>query len=237
MTTAATPSDKGSFRVVKAHVRTRIESGAWGPETVLPGEVELAATFGCARATVSRAMRELAEEGIVERRRKAGTRVRAVPLREARFSIPIVRDQIAATGNPYRYRLVAREVLAAAGRLGQRLGLEPGAEVLRLTCLHSAGPAPWQVEDRWISLAALPQAAGADFTRHAPTEWLIAAVPYSQVEVSFLAATCDARTGPLLAMNAGEPVFVAERTTWWQGRAITHVRLTHARGYRMTTRY
>ena len=49
-----------------------------------------------------------------------------------------------------------------------------------------------------------------------------------------------AATGPVagaLDLSEGEPVFTVERTTWWQGQAITHVRLTHGRGHRMTTRY
>jgi GntR family histidine utilization transcriptional repressor len=235
--TEQTPQGKPSFRAVKAAIREGIENGTWGPGAVLPGEVEIAARFGVARATVSRAMGELAGEGIVERRRRAGTRVRAAPLREARFRIPVARDEIEATGATYRYRLLSRAVCPAPAALAARLGLADGAQALHLRCLHAAGMRPWQVEDRWISLEALPAAEAADFATVAPTEWLVATVPYSEVEVSFTAAPCPPEDGALLDMGAGAPVFVVERATWWQGRAITQVRLTHAAGYRMTTRY
>ena len=88
-----------NFRDVKADLLARIMQGEWAPDSLLPNEVDLAETYGCARATVNRAMRELAEEGLIERRRKAGTRVRAVPIRQARFSIPIVRQEIEDQGN------------------------------------------------------------------------------------------------------------------------------------------
>ena len=66
---------KATYRDVKTDILSKITKGAWGPGSLIPSEVELADTYGCARATVNRAMRELADEGIVERRRKAGTRV------------------------------------------------------------------------------------------------------------------------------------------------------------------
>ncbi|OYX44552.1 MAG: GntR family transcriptional regulator [Rhodobacterales bacterium 32-67-9] len=229
--------DKKNYRDVKAEILRRITEGDWAPGALLPGEIELAETFGVARATVNRAMRELTDEGLLERRRKAGTRVRPSPLRAARFEIPLVRAEIEATGAAYRYALLERRVGRAPDWLRARLGLPSGAKALHLACLHSADGAPYQLEDRWINLAALPEAEAADFGELGPNDWLVRAVPYSEVEISFLATAADARIGACLGLAPGEPVFTAERTTWWEGRAITHVRLYFGRGYRMTTRY
>jgi GntR family histidine utilization transcriptional repressor len=229
--------DRPTFRDVKAEILTRITGRVWGPGTLLPGEVELAAEFGVARATVNRAMRELTEEGLLERRRKAGTRVRPSPLRAARFEIPLVRAEIEATGAAYGYRRLSRSVGAAPGWLAARLAPGPGGRVLHVTCLHLANGRPYQHEDRWINLAALPEAEAEVFAESGPNEWLIRAVPFSEVEISFLAAAAGGEAAAALEMNEGEPVFAVERTTWWQGRAITHVRLSFARGHRMTTRY
>lgn len=231
------PADKVTFRDVKAEIRKRITDRTWGPGALLPGEVDLAAEFQVARATVNRAMRELTEEGLLERRRKAGTRVRPSPLRAARFAIPLVRAEIEATGARYGYRLLSRAEQPAPGWLAPVLSVRAGAPVLHLTCLHLAGAAPFQHEDRWISLAALPAAAREDFRLSGPNEWLIGAVPFSEVEISFLATAAAGEVAETLAMDAGEPVFTVERTTWWQGQALTHVRLSFARGHRMTTRY
>ncbi len=93
---------KTAFRDVKQDVRRRIVQGVWAPGALVPNEVDLAAEFQCSRATVNRAMRELAEEGLVERKRKAGTRVLKSPTRQARFNIPIVRKEIEARGLFYR---------------------------------------------------------------------------------------------------------------------------------------
>lgn len=228
---------KTDFRDVKREIRNRIVRGQWGPGELLPNEVDLAEEFGCARATVNRAMRELAEEGLVERKRKAGTRVREAPLRQARFSIPVVREEIEAQGALYRYALVEREVLAAPNWLRARLGLKEGGQVLHLTCMHYCDGSPYQLEDRWINLGALPEAAEADFSTQGPNEWLVAAVPFSDAEISFSATSADAEIARYFSCVEGEALFLAERSTWWEDRAITYVRLLFQRGYRMTTRY
>ncbi|XHR29711.1 MAG: substrate-binding domain-containing protein [Chthoniobacteraceae bacterium] len=53
----------------------RICSGGWPVGAVLPTEYELAAEYHCGRNTVSKAIAQLAHEGFVERKRRAGTRV------------------------------------------------------------------------------------------------------------------------------------------------------------------
>ena len=226
-----------TYRAIKADILEQITSGTWPPGSLLPGELDLAKHYDCARATVSRAMRELAEEGIIERKRKAGTRVRKAPVRQARFAIPIVRQEIEAQSAAYRYTLVSAADIAAPEWLRARLQLGAGDHALHLTCMHYADGAPFQFEERWINLALLPQAREADFSARGPTEWLIETIPFSDVEIGFSATEADQALANHLGCAAGDALFQIERSTWWQDRAVTLVRLTFHRGYRMTTRY
>lgn len=229
--------DKTTFRDVKAAILARITAGPWGPGTLLPGEVELATEFGCSRTTVNRAMREVSDLGLLDRRRKAGTRVRMAPLRQARFEIPLVRAEVEATGAVYRYALVQRETVVAPDWLRARMNSGRGEAMVHLICMHYADGMPYQLEDRWIDATALPQVREQLFTDFGPNEWLVATVPFSQVEISFQAIAADSVTASHLNLTPAEPVFCVERTTWWQGAAITHVRLNYHRGHRMTARY
>lgn len=226
-----------TYRDIKADILGKISDGSFRPGTLLPSEVELAERYACARATVNRAMRELTDEGIVERKRKAGTRVRLSPLRQARFEIPIVRQEIEALGARYAYRLIAREETGAPGWLAARFDVGQAAPVLHLVCVHFAGAEPYQMEDRWINLTALPAAAAERFEDRGPNEWLLETVPYTDAEISFSATHADSDMARHLGCQPGDALFQAERATWWQGQAITYVRLMFRRGHRMTTRY
>ena len=226
-----------TYREIKADILGRITRGEWKPGSLLPGELELAETYGSARATVNRAMRELAEDGIIERKRKSGTRVRSSPLRQARFDIPVVRSEVEEQGRSYRYALVRSEVIEAPEWLRARLALAPGDAVRHLTCLHFADGTPWQHEDRWINLGLLPQARTADFTASGPSEWLVSQIPFSSVEISISATSADAALAAHLDCTVGDPLLLTERLTRWSGQTVTYVRLVHRPGHRMTTRY
>ncbi|MEP3328878.1 UTRA domain-containing protein [Sedimentitalea sp.] len=228
---------KATYKDVKSDILSKITKGDWGPGDLVPNEVELAATYGCARATVNRAMRELADDGIIERRRKAGTRVRMTPIRQARFDIPIVRDEIEIKGGIYRYALVNRLVEPAPDWLRARLNLQTEGRALHLVCMHYSDGVPYEHEDRWISLAALPKAEDADFSQLGPTEWLLATIPYSKVEINLSAGLADRALSDYMACSVGDPVFNIERSTWWEDRAVTYVRFTYRPGHRLTTRY
>lgn len=65
-----------SYRDVKAEILNRIRNNTWPHGSNLPSEIDLAKEFGCARATMNRVMRDLVDDGFLERKRKAGTKVK-----------------------------------------------------------------------------------------------------------------------------------------------------------------
>ena len=188
---------KHGYRTIKSEIMRRIGDGIWPTGHLLPAELDLAKEFSCARATINRAMRELSDEGIVERKRRAGTRVSASRIRHARFEIPLVRIEIESLGSKYRYALLSRDELRSPNWLWARMNLKPGAKVLHVTCLHFADNRPFQYEDRWINIAAIPSVVAADFDEVSPNEWLVNSVPFSDGEISFVAEKRKKRGCPI----------------------------------------
>ena len=222
-----------SFRAIKQEMERRIATRQWAPGATIPGEEDLAREFGSARATVNRALQELARSGVVERKRKAGTRVALHPVREARFVIPLVRQEIEAEGAAYRYALLSRQVEPAPDLVRARLGLS--GDLLHLRCLHLADGAPYQFEDRWINPAAVPSALAESFAEISPNEWLVQNAPFSRADFSFRAARASASEAEILGLPSGEAVFVAERATFIGEAPVTLVRLVHPPGYVLRT--
>jgi len=145
------------YQTIKTEMREWIQTGIWKQGGLIPVEAALAKEFGCARATVNRALRKLAQEGILERRRKAGTRVVMPVGRSANFEIPRIRLEIEETGATYRYALLLREVTVPTANVRNKLETSQEIRSLHLHCLHYSNEAPFQFEDRWINLKSIPE--------------------------------------------------------------------------------
>jgi GntR family transcriptional regulator, histidine utilization repressor len=230
-------TERLGFRDIKREVFRRIRNNEWGPGTLLPGEVDLAVEFGCARATVNRAMQELSDDGIIERRRKGGSRVKLAPSRQVTFEIPLIRAEVEGRGAEYRYQLISDAIEHAPDWLADRFGIASSISVRHIECLHYANQSPFQYEDRWINLSAVPRAELADFSSISPNEWLVSEVPYTNAEVRFSATRADTKISTLLQTVAGEPIFLSERSTWLSQTPVTNVRLYFTPAYQMIARY
>lgn len=220
---------------VRAEVLRRIRARDWAPGEVIPGEEALAAEFGVARATVNRALRDLAEAGLLERRRKAGTRVALLPVRRATLEIPIIRQEVEARGETYAHRVLNSRMDGVPLSVALRMGAPAEATMLFLETLHLAGGRPFAHEVRWLNLAALPKVEVPDFSVVSANEWLVQNVAYATGDIAFSAEAATAAEAAALGILAGDPVFVTERVTWTAEAPITFVRLLHGPGYRLRT--
>ena len=225
-----------SWQAVRDEVRHRIATRLWRPGDFIPHETELAREFGCARATVNRALRALAEEGLLDRRRKAGTRVAVNPVRRARFGIPVIRDEIEALGRVCRHATLSREMRDPPAEVLARMEVGSGVQLLHIRTLYTADGAPYVLEDRWINAAAVPAVLDETFAEVSPNEWLVREVPFEAGDFAFSAITSTPAEAVPLSCAAGVGLFVLDRTTWSGGTAITTVRLVFHPGYRLQTR-
>lgn len=222
------------WEAIRAEVLSRIRSRDWYPGALIPNEEALAQEFGVARATVNRALRELAAQGLIERRRKAGTRVALTPIRRATLEIPILRHEVESTGATYGYRLRAQELRVVDAPMAARMGLDPGASGLWIEALHLANEHVFAHETRWLNPAAI---AGdlPRFDRLSANEWLVTSVSYLSGDISFSAEPASKVEAEIMGVAPGVALFITERMTWAERAAITWVRLAHGPGYRLQT--
>ena len=180
-----------SWQAVRAEVLRRIRAREWPPGEPIPHEADLALELGCARATVNRALREVAESGLIERRRRAGSRVALHPVRKATLDIPVIRVEIESRGEAYDFSLITREETTPPPSIRARFKA-PDARLLHVTGLHLADGQPHALEDRWIDAQAVPDTLTTDFTRISPNEWLVLSVPFEGGDIAFSATTASA---------------------------------------------
>jgi GntR family histidine utilization transcriptional repressor len=220
---------------VQQEVLRRIHARTWKPGDLIPAEAELAAEFGCARATVNRALRSLADAGLLNRKRKAGTRVALQPAARATLTIPLIRQEIEDQGRDYGYRLLQSQVKTPPAPVLAAMDVLESPAMMHLTALHMANGAPHALEDRWINLDTVPDASNAPFDRISANEWLIANVPYTHGEISFSAAQASPTQSAALGCSTGDALFIVDRITWDHEDAVTSLRLAYGPGHRMRT--
>ena len=143
---------------IRRAVCAPIISGAWPPGRRVPSEHELMALFGASRMTVNRAMRALADDGLIVRRRRTGSRVAAPAGDRVVMAIGSVRAAVEAGGQAYSYENLARHRARASDDIARRFKIAAGTPLLNISCRHFADAEPAALEDYWINLAAVPEA-------------------------------------------------------------------------------
>lgn len=194
---------------IRAELEQAIASGDLPPGARIPTEQALMAGYGCARMTVSKALGALAEAGLIERRKGAGSFVAPRRTHALMLDIPDLAAEIARRGEAYRYRLARR-----VSRGGQ----------LSLDGVHLADERPFAIERRTIALGVVPDAAAVDFTTLAPGAWLLTHVPWSEAEVRISAVAADAADAMALDVEPGTACLAIDRSSWRGADRVTEVR-------------
>lgn len=192
----------------------------------LPSERELSAELGVARMTLRRAVDALVADGLLTRRPGAGTFVspRRVeqPLQATSFS----QDMRERGLEPGSHTLQATYV-AADVDLAERLGIEPGDDVLHIRRLRTADGAPMAVEDLHVPMALTPgldgaALEGASFYDVLAERFGLRIAGGVQTARACLVEPADAE---VLGIELGAPVFSFERVSRLaDGRIVEFVR-------------
>ena len=212
---------------ILTEIEQRILGGHWPPGHRIPSEAELTEQYQCSRMTVNKVLTQLARAGMIERRRKAGSFViRPEQGGGAVLEIRDIRNEVLAMGKEYSTALIARKRRRSLRADMDALQLPKAEPVLYLLAMHYADGQPFCMEDRRISLLAVPAAADESFEQESPGAWLYHHVPWSSAEHRIRAAAADAEAAALLKIRRGSPCLMIERRTWTESQPVTHVLLT-----------
>ena len=215
---------------VKTHLREGIASGRWRPGERLPSEAELTEAFGLSRMTVNRALRELHQEGLVERVQGVGSFVAQLHRIASTLTVRDVHDEIAARGHQHEAQVHLLESVVATEAQAAEFQLQPGAPLFHSIILHRDNGVAVQCEDRLVNPACAPEYMAQDFTQVTPTHYLLEVAPLSEARYTIEAQRPSPLEAKLLDMARGEPCLVVRRSTLSLGQVVTAVRLTHPGG-------
>ncbi len=222
------PAPPGApYTRVKQHLMDGLAGGRWPAGALMPSEAELVAAFGVSRMTVSRALRELQAEGLVQRSQGLGTF--AAPLHRVSSTLTIhdLHDEILARGHRHEAVVHLQRAEPAGAALAAQLGVAAGARVFHTLIVHLENGTPLQCEDRYVNPAEAPGYLGADFTRITPTQYLFDHTALWRAQYTVEAARPTAQEARLLGVAAHMPCLVLVRRTFSRNAPITLARLVH----------
>lgn len=218
-------------------LRDEIVRGRRGHGEAVPTEIELAARHGVSRVTARRALEELSRSGLVERRRRIGTRVTfRLPTQPLEANVHRAVESLKAFGRTTSVRVIDVSESPATSDVATALEIPEGTSVVHAQRLRSLDGQPLGLVSSWMA---------ADVAAHVPLSGLATTPILALLEEAGLsigsarqtigAELADTALAELLAIPARSPLLTIERVVRGDDRPILFTRARYrADRYRIT---
>lgn len=213
------------YMQIERWVRTNIQNGNWPPGHRIPPELDLMKMARSSRATVNKALTNLATARLIVRQRRHGSYVRQSTEEHAVLGVLDIRSEIEKSGREYSYFILERSLIEADREVLDWPELSHGEPLLRLLAIHRANATAEVLEERLIRLKVAPDARSENFEATPPNLWLLARLPCTRLVHVIRAKSASSREERLLDVAPQSALLVSERRTWAEDQPVTWVRL------------
>ncbi|MGB5337398.1 MAG: histidine utilization repressor [Woeseiaceae bacterium] len=229
---------KPRYQQLKDLIIQRISSGELQPSDRVPSENELVEAMRVSRMTANRALRELNDEGYVDRVAGRGTFVSDLRAQSHVLEVHNIADEIRMRGHSHSSRVLRQSLQHARGEVAKALHVRQGTDVFHLLLVHFENEVPIQLEDRHVLASFAPDCLQQDFTAVTPSAYLTSKAPLQEAEQAVRASLPNRAVQKHLEIGGDEASLVVIRRTWSDGRPVTFSRLHHPGSrYELTGHY
>lgn len=215
------------FKQFQRRIVQQIVEGDFMPGHRLPSEAEFMKRYNLSRQTISKALSELADRGLIERNKRAGTTVSLGFRDKFVKSTNDILTEVSEHGGLYEYRILALDThINGQSRILWR-DVPTGTRFKRVEVLHFLDNIPAQHERRFINLETLPIAVEQNFEAEPPGEWLQKNAPWSWVRRRITAVNASAELAQQLQVPVGAACVVLERRMYRKEGLVGLAYLTH----------
>ncbi|MBT5430277.1 MAG: histidine utilization repressor [Rhodospirillaceae bacterium] len=226
------------YEKIKDYILTGLEEGTWQAGDKIPSEAELVMSLNVSRMTVNRAVRELANSGLLVRIPGAGTFVATERKAAQLLEVRSISDQIKENNQVYKATVLKLAIVKAIDNVLEEFEDTTIKSLYHSIILHHADDIPVQLEDRFVNPAIDKTYLDIDFTKTTPNEHLMQIAPLAEVEHIIEAIMPTKRERKILQIDEGTPCLLLTRRTWSGGHVATYVRLKYpSKRFRFGTRF
>ena len=236
-----------AYQRIKNAILDNIHSGKWQAGNAISTEMALAEEFGVSRMTVNRALKELSEERVLERRQGSGTFVAQQQFNHTFVEVRNIAQDLKSANRDYQAKVVSKRGITAAmlnDELRRKFGLKKVVEtseskegksidseaavLYEVKIIHFADGQPIQFEERWVDALKVPEFIEQDFSVVNTSDYLIAKSPLERGSYTIRALAAPDEIAALLQITAQSPTLVLCRQTYSAGQVLTFVKMWHA---------
>jgi len=215
------------YQQIKKTIQRKIADGEWTAGQKLPSENDLVVALEVSRMTINRALRELTQQGLINRVHGLGSFVAETPRHASLIELQDIALEIGQRGKRHTSRVLALETVEANAEVAAQMGISVSAPVYYLCAVHLQDDTPLQLEMRYVNPKVMPEFVNQDFTSGTSTAYLLKQFQPDEMEHIVRACLPDAHTCEQLLMNASEPCLQLIRRTWKNDQVITYVTLIY----------
>ena len=234
-----------AYQRIKNAILDNIHSGKWQAGNAISTEMALAEEFGVSRMTVNRALKELSEERVLERRQGSGTFVAQQQFNHTFVEVRNIAQDLKSANRDYQAHVVSKRAITASmlddemrGKFDLDTALVSSdsedtciseiAVLYEVKIVHFADGQPIQFEERWVDAKKVPQFLEQDFSVVNTSDYLIAKSPLERGSYTIRAVAAPDEIANALQVAPQSPTLVLRRQTYSAGRVLTFVKMWHA---------
>ncbi|KAA0914511.1 UTRA domain-containing protein [Psychrobacter sp. ANT_WB68] len=234
-----------AYQRIKNAILDNIHSGKWQAGNAISTEMALAEEFGVSRMTVNRALKELSEERVLERRQGSGTFVAQQQFNHTFVEVRNIAQDLKSANRDYQAHVVSKRAITASmldDEMCGKFDLDTAvvssdsedthsneiAVLYEVKIVHFADGQPIQFEERWVDAKKVPQFLEQDFSVVNTSDYLIAKSPLERGSYTIRAVAAPDEIANALQVAPQSPTLVLRRQTYSAGRVLTFVKMWHA---------
>lgn len=213
-----------AYKRIQRGIVKRIEAGQLRPGDPVDSERELARIHGVSLMTARHALAELQREGMVERRRGAGTFV--APPKIHFNKLMSFSEQMSSRGLSVRSRMLAMTQVSGEPEIAARLALPSDSPLIKVERVREGGEEPFAVESCYLAAADFSGIMKSALERGS----LFSTLEYDYgVEIAHAdeeidATPADSHTARLLAIAKGVPLLRIRQVIYsTRGKPVLYV--------------
>ena len=216
------------FALIKQFLEQQIKSAHWPPGTRIPTEHSLTETFSVSRMTARRAVKELADQGLLTRIPGSGTFVSEPSEGPATLVIEDVVKK-AQAAESYSYRVLSMDAVQATAEIARLMQLQTNTTIFQLTLLHLDQDRPVQWQRLSVNRCFAPALLKQKFTKITPDAYLdwLCSPSKTDYQLKAVMPTASQRLALALADQENPLCMQVSRRNWIDNDVVSFSTMLH----------